>query len=241
MANIRIIAVEDDPIYAETIRMIVEQTGYELAGQFANGDEALLAIKAIKPDLLLLDIHIQGSLNGIQLAEKVGAEIPAIFITSLREKEIFEKAKSARPIAFILKPFDSLMLQNTIELTISQFVNETNEAWIEKDLIVKDSFFIKEKNSLVKVPMNTIHYVEAEDKYCTLYTCDKKFVLRISLQEILTKLPNNFIRIHRSIVVDATKILRLNLDSHELQIESTTLPIGTTYKDSLLSRIQRIG
>lgn len=241
MANIRIVAVEDDPIYAETIRMIVEQTDYELVGQFANGDEALLAIKAIRPDLLLLDIHIQGSLNGIQLAEKAGADIPAIFITSLREKEIFEKAKGTRPIAFILKPFDSLMLQNTIELAVSQFAGETNEVWSEKDLIVKDSFFIKEKSSLVKVPMDTIHYVEAEDKYCTLYTREKKFVLRISLQEILTKLPENFIRIHRSIVVDATKILRLNLESHELQVENVTLPIGTTYKDSLLSRIQRIG
>src|SRR5258708_36616224 len=121
MASIRILAVEDDPIYSETIRMIVEQSGYELAGQFANGEEALLAIKAIKPDLLLLDIHIEGALNGIQLAEKIGDGIPTMFITSLREREIFEKAKTTKPIAFILKPFDSLMLQNTIDLAVSQF------------------------------------------------------------------------------------------------------------------------
>jgi len=241
MANIRILSVEDDPIYAETIRMIVEQSGYELAGQFANGEEALLAIKAIKPDLLLLDIHIEGALNGIQLAEKIDKGIPTIFVTSLREKEIFESAKGTKPFAFILKPFDNLMLQNTIDLAVSRFAGEERAVLNEKDLVVKDSFFIKDRNSLVKVPMNSIHYIEAEDKYCTLYAAEKKFVVRISLQEILSKLPENFIRTHRSIIVDASKIERLNLETHELQLGSMTLPIGTTYKDSLLSRLRKIG
>lgn len=241
MANIRIVSVEDDPIYSETIRMIVEQSGYELVGQFSNGEEALLAIKAIKPDLLLLDIRIEGAMNGIQLAEKAGEGIPTIFITSLREKEIFEKAKGTKPVAFILKPFDSLMLQNTIDLAVSQFAGEEKDVLSERDLIVKDSFFIKEKNSLLKVPMNSILYVEAEDKYCTLYTEEKKFVLRISLNELLSKLPDNFIRTHRSIIVDATKIQRLNLDTHELQLGNRTLPIGTTYKELLISRLRKLG
>jgi DNA-binding LytR/AlgR family response regulator len=160
---------------------------------------------------------------------------------SLREKDIFEKAKDTRPIAFILKPFDSLMLQNTIDLAISRFAGEDKEAWIEKDLIVKDSFFIKEKNNLVKVLMSSIDYIEAEDKYCTLHTTEKKFVLRISLQDILSKLPENFIRTHRSTVVDAMKIQSLNLDNHELQLGSVTLPIGTTYKNSILSRLRKLG
>ena len=241
MANIRILSVEDDPIYAETIRMIVEQSGYDLVGQFANGEEALLAIKAIKPDLLLLDIRIEGSMNGIQLAEKVGEGIPAIFITSLREKEIFDKAKGTKPVAFILKPFDSLMLQNTIELAVSQLAGEERAVLNEKDLIVKDSFFIKEKNSLIKVPMSSIDYIEAEDKYCTLYTDQKKFVLRISLNELLANLPDNFIRTHRSIIVDATKIQSLNLETHELILKKKTLPIGATYKELLISRLKRIG
>ncbi|NOS94154.1 MAG: response regulator [Cyclobacteriaceae bacterium] len=241
MANIRIVSVEDDPIYAETIQMIVEQAGYELTGQFSNGEEALLAIKAIKPDLLLLDIHIAGSLTGIELAERVAAHTPVIFITSLREREVFEKAKSTRPVAFILKPFDSLMLQNTIDLAISQFAGEAKNVLTERDIIVKDSFFIKEKSSLIKVPITSIVYIEAEDKYCTLCTSDKKFVIRISLNDLLTKLPDTFVRTHRSVVVDATKITQLNLDRQELQLGSVVLPIGTTYKEALLTRLKKIG
>jgi DNA-binding LytR/AlgR family response regulator len=241
MANIRIVSVEDDPIYSETIQMIVEQAGYELAGQFSNGEEALLAIKAIKPDLLLLDIHIQGSLTGIELAERVASHISVIFITSLREREVFEKAKGTRPVAFVLKPFDSLMLQNTIDLAISQAAGEAKNVMAERDVIVKDSFFIKDKNSLVKVPITSIAYIEAEDKYCTLCTNDKKFVVRISLNDLLTKLPEHFIRTHRSVVVDATKISQLNLDRQELHLGAVVLPIGSTYKEALLSRITKIG
>jgi len=241
MANIRILSVEDDPIYSETIRMIVEQSGYELAGQFTNGEDALLAIRAIKPDLLLLDIHIEGALNGIQLAEKISEDIPIIYVTSLREKEMFDQAKSTKPVAFILKPFDHLTLQNTIDLAVSRFAGEGKDVLPEKDVVVKDSFFLKERNSLVKVPMISIHYIAAEDKYCTLHTEEKKFVLRISLQDLLSKLPDHFVRIHRSIVVDAAKIDRLNLETHELQLGNNTLPIGITYKDVLLSRLKKIG
>lgn len=241
MANIRIVSVEDDPIYAETIQMIVEQAGYELVGQYSNGEEALLAIKAIKPDLLLLDIHVEGALSGIEIAERVSHETSIIFITSLREREIFERAKSTRPVAFILKPFDSLMLQNTIDLAISQFAGETKNVMSERDVIVKDSFFIKEKNSLVKVPIHSINYIEAEDKYCTLCTSDKKFVVRISLNELLTKLPDHFVRTHRSVVVDATKINQLNLDRQELQLGNVVLPIGSTFKESLIARLKKLG
>jgi DNA-binding LytR/AlgR family response regulator len=243
MNRIRILAVEDDPIYAETIRMIVEQTGYELVGLFSNGKDALLAIRATKPDLLLLDIKIDGPITGIQIAEQVAGEegIPTIFITSFREKEIFEKAKSTKPIAYILKPFDSLMLQNTIELAVAQFAGEDRGALNEKDIVVKDGFFIKEKNSLFKVPMAGIHYIQSEDKYCTLHTDDRKFVLRISLQDILSSLPENFIRIHRSLVVDASKIQRVDMDNNELQLKNITLPIGATYKNMLLSRIKKLG
>lgn len=241
MANIRIVSVEDDPIYAETIQMIVEQAGYELVGQYSNGEEALLAIKAIKPDLLLLDIHVEGALSGIEIAERVSHETLIIFITSLREREIFERAKGTRPVAFILKPFDRLMLQNTIDLAISQFAGETKNVMSERDVIVKDSFFIKEKNSLVKVPIHSINYIEAEDKYCTLCTNDKKFVVRISLNELLTKLPDHFVRTHRSVVVDATKINQLNLDRQELQLGNVVLPIGSTFKESLIARLKKLG
>lgn len=240
MANIRILSVEDDPIYAETIRMVVEQAGYELVGQFSNSQEALLAIKAIAPDLLLLDIHIDGPFDGIQLAEKA-ASIPTIFVTSLRDKEVFERAKNTRPCAFILKPFDSLMLQNTIELAISQHAGEQSPAWNERDLVVPDSFFVKEKNALIKLPMGNIHFIEAEDKFCTLHTAQRKYVVRISLHDILTKLPSNFVRVHRSIVVDAGKILKMDLTTNEIHLEKVTLPVGSTYKESLLSGLAKIG
>lgn len=133
------------------------------------------------------------------------------------------------------------MLQNTIDLAISKFAGEPKNVMTEHDVIVKDSFFIKEKNSLIKAPISSIVYIEAEDKYCTLCTSERKFVVRISLNNLLMKLPDIFVRTHRSVVLDVTKIAQINLDRQELQLGSIVLPIGTTYKDTLLMHLKKIG
>lgn len=240
MANIRILAVEDDPIYAETLQLTVEKAGFEMVGILADGALALEEIERTKPDLLLLDIRIAGPFNGIELARRMTKKIPVIFISSLREREIFEGVKDFQPFAFILKPFEPLMLSNTIELAVAALAGEKKEVWDEQDIVMKDSFFIREKNALVKVSTSDILYIEAEDKYCTLFTAKKKFVVRIALKDILGKVPDNFTRIHRSYAVDIHRINRLILEDYLIYVDDRPLPLGMSYKDELLSKLKKL-
>ena len=240
MSNIRILSVEDDPIYAETIRFTVEQAGYQIIDVLADGRDALRIIESTKPDLLLLDIQISGPYNGIELAGKLDQTIPVIFITSLRERAIFEQAKKTRPLAFILKPFDPLMLTNTIELAVADLAGEKKDVWKEKDVMLSDSFFIKEKNVLVKVMVRDILYIKSEDKYCILHTQKRKYVIRISLKDLLAKVPSNFMQVHRSYVVDTHRISQIILEDFMLYIEGEPVPIGMSYKDQVLSQIKKL-
>ena len=86
----RIIAVEDEPIFANTIKRIVEDDlGYELVGMTDNSEEMLRFFVSMKPDLALMDIHINGSMNGIEVAKKISTSefsVPIIFITSYAER-----------------------------------------------------------------------------------------------------------------------------------------------------------
>lgn len=240
MSNIRILSVEDDPIYAETIRFTVEQAGYQVIDVLADSTEALRVIESTRPDLLLLDIHISGPHNGIELANKLDPAIPIIFITSLRERSIFEQAKQTKPFAFILKPFDPLMLTNAIELAVANLAGEKKDVWKEKDVILSDSFFIKEKNVLVKVMVKDILYIKAEDKYCILHTPQKKYIIRISLKDLLAKIPSNYLQVHRSYVVDSLRISQIILEDFMLYIEGEPVPIGMSYKDQVLSQIKKL-
>ena len=240
MSVIRILAVEDDAIYAQTIRVTVEQAGYEIIDVIANGEEALLEIERSKPDLLLLDVRISGRYSGIELAEKVGKDVPVIFITSLREREIFERAKATRPVAFLLKPFDMLMLSNTIELAIAEFAAEKEDVWKERDIVLRDSFYIKEKKALIKVHIRDILFVMAEDKYCILHTSKRKYIIRISMTRLQSRLPANFLRVHRSYIVDLLRIDEIILEDYMLYIEENPVPIGMSYKDELLSKLEKL-
>lgn len=240
MAKIRILAVEDDTIYGETIRMTVEEAGYEMVDVLESGQDALLVIKSTKPDLVLMDINIPGPLNGIELAEKLGSTVPIIFLTSLREKEVFDKAKEVQPFAYMLKPFDPLMLKNTMELAIARVAGEKKDVWSERDIILKDSLFIKDKQVLMKVLISEISHIEADDKYCVIHTQDKRFTIRIALKDLLQKLPPTFIRVHRSFVIDYTRISKIEIKDFLVYIDETAVPIGVSYMDPLVSQLKKI-
>ena len=73
MSLIKILAVEDDPIYAESLELIVEELGYELVGIVDNAVAALQLVDETLPDLILMDIEINDSINGIELAARINS------------------------------------------------------------------------------------------------------------------------------------------------------------------------
>ena len=99
MSRIKILAVEDDPIYSESLDLVVQELGYELVGIVDNAFDALQLLDATSPDLILMDIEIRDSMNGIELAARINStrRIPIIYVTAFKDKETFEKAKLTLP------------------------------------------------------------------------------------------------------------------------------------------------
>ncbi len=120
MAAEQIFIVEDERIVAEDLKQLLERLGYQVVGSAASGDEALKKIAATKPNLVLMDIGIQGSLDGIAVAEHVVAQfdIPVVYLTAHADDTIVDRAKGTLPAGYILKPFDERSLKTTIELAL---------------------------------------------------------------------------------------------------------------------------
>src|SRR5215213_3033050 len=112
-----ILAVEDDPIYAETLEMTLADLGYTQYKLVDNAADALRAFKEHQPDILLADIDIKGPINGIELASIISAmrRIPVVFLTAFADSETFREAKLTRPAAYIVKPYHATNLQAAIE------------------------------------------------------------------------------------------------------------------------------
>jgi PAS domain S-box-containing protein len=120
MAGEQIFIVEDERIVAEDLKRMLERLGYNVVGSAASGDEAIKKVEASKPHLVLMDIRLQGALDGVDVAEHMVAEfdIPVIYLTAYADETTVDRAKGTLPSGYILKPFEERSLKTTIELAL---------------------------------------------------------------------------------------------------------------------------
>jgi two-component system, response regulator PdtaR len=113
-----IFIVEDELIVSEDIRQILEDQGYTVAGIARSGESVLEVLKDHHPDLVLMDIHLAGAMDGIDTAEQVRTKfhIPVIFLTAHEDESIIARAKVTEPYGYVLKPFNERELHSAIEI-----------------------------------------------------------------------------------------------------------------------------
>jgi len=123
----RIFIVEDEAIIAEEIKSTLELLGFAIAGHTMNGDKALDHFASTDADLILLDINIKGTLNGIDLAKIIREkyDIPFIFLTSFSDRDTLSQVKDLMPYGYIVKPFNEHDLKVNIELALHKYEQET--------------------------------------------------------------------------------------------------------------------
>lgn len=116
----KILIVEDEVILASDLADRLAELGYEVAGTPSSGAEALLYAEAGNIDLVLMDIHLQGDMDGIEAAQKIRLQhrLPVVFLTSYADAATVERAKHAEPSGYLLKPFEDRDLKTSIEIAL---------------------------------------------------------------------------------------------------------------------------
>ena len=116
----KIFIVEDELVFAEDLKETLERRGYRVCGNVSSAEEALRTIPETAPDLILVDIVLAGTMNGIELADALNAvtDIPVIYLTSNIEEDTIANAKCTHPYGYIPKPFDERVLFSTIEIAL---------------------------------------------------------------------------------------------------------------------------
>ncbi len=121
MKQARIFFVEDDEVLARVIEWRLAKLGHSVCGSSNNGAEAIEKIQQVIPDLVLLDIELQGDMDGIHIGEFLASKtkIPFIYLTSHTEENFLKRAKKTCSKGYIKKPFDDDDLRVAIELAIT--------------------------------------------------------------------------------------------------------------------------
>lgn len=122
MAPKKILLVEDDDIIAKVEDWRLKNLGYEVAGRAISGAEAMELVVNTKPDLVLMDINIQGEVDGIETAKRIKKQfsIPVVYVTSHSDGPTLDRAKATQPDGFVVKPFDDNDLRVAIELALKK-------------------------------------------------------------------------------------------------------------------------
>lgn len=118
-----ILVVEDEAIVADDIKETLTSLGYTVTGTARTGEMALEKAAENQPDLVLMDIHLAGAMDGIEAAGQIHAlqGIPVIFLTAYADTALLERAKVAEPYGYIIKPYDERGLHSAIEMALYKY------------------------------------------------------------------------------------------------------------------------
>ena len=250
---INVLIVDDEKLSREKIRSFLETNpDFKIIDECGNGVQAIESILNQKVDLVLLDIQMP-DLNGFGVIEELGASpLPhVIFITAHDEFAI--KAFEVNAIDYLLKPFDKerfdralerakITIKNSVQLALTDKIDHLLESIREKQPFV-NRFVIKSSGRIYFLKAEQIDWIESAGNYVIFHSGKDEHLYRETLKSLEQKLdPENFIRIHRSRIVNIDRIKELQPWSHGDYLiilqDGTDLLLSRNYKENLTNLVE---
>ena len=196
---------------------------------YSSVDEAFLATKLHKPDLIFLDIEMP-KFSGIELLTALRAHVPmAVFITSHPEFALDGIELSA--LDYILKPLTQERFDQCMK-KVNDYWEMKNKAELYEIAYQQDSLTIKDGHTRLNIKRSDIIFAEAMQDYTKIVTADKNYLTLSTLSQFVSQFSDNeLIRVHRSYAVAPKKISEIK--NNELLCKNYQIPIGKTYKTTL--------
>ena len=179
--------------------------------------EAQEKMKSWKPEIILMDINLEGNFEGISLGKEKNEEAQIIFITGQSDSKTVEDALSISPESYLTKPIREVDLMTTIKIIINKKQ--------------KQFLFVKDGYNDIKLKLEDIIYIQADKNYLDIITNNTKLTIRNTLQEFCKQLPSSFKQIHRSVFVNSDWIEKISSD--EVLVKGYKLPLSRNYRPNL--------
>jgi two-component system, LytTR family, response regulator len=249
--KIRVLIADDEPLARERLAdLVVAEPDLELLAQCANGNDALAAIRAQKPDLVFLDVQMPERDGFGVLAGLEPGKMPAVvFVTAYDQFAI--KAFDVHAVDYLLKPFDSERFQKALRRAREQLqrgqsgdINTQLSALLaslKAPAPALDRIAVKTGGAVIFVKLEEIDWIEAADNYVEIHVGSVTHLHRETLTTLTEKLPGNFLRISRSGIVNADRIKELQPLSHGdyavLLANGTRVTLSRGYRECVKERL----
>jgi DNA-binding LytR/AlgR family response regulator len=231
---IRCIIVEDEELAQDVIISHLKHFHqFELAGVYRNAREAMEGLQQQSIDLMFLDIHLPG-MTGLNFLASI--KDPPLVVLTTAHREYALESYEFNVIDYLLKPISLERFTKAIQkISGGRLYNHTAEAEPTPDHI-----FIRSNSKFFKVNFSEIIFIEGMKDYLKIHTPEFRLVTHQTMGEMEKQLPANlFIRIHKSYIIAIPKIKAIQ--SNAIELPGKVLPIGISYKETVMSMIGKKG
>lgn len=223
------IAIDDEPIALDVIKMHSDKIPFlDLKATFVSAADALAFLQQNTVDLVFLDIRMP-DITGIEFAALVPKPVHVIFTTAYSEYAV--KGFDLAVTDYLLKPISLARLLQACTL-VEERISTANKQQAGVGIFVKDGY------NLVKIDPLKVTYIEADDNYLSIYEGEKRTLTRMTLTELLDKLPKEaFQKVHKSYIVAVAKIEKI--ERNQLLINGVKIPVSANLREDLMQKIRR--
>jgi len=221
---VRVVIADDERLARQKVRILLSsEPNVTVVAECQDGRQTISAINCLRPDLLLLDIQMP-DLDGFQVLSEIPARaMPVVIFTSAYDQYAI-RAFEAHALDYLLKPFDQERLHQALERARVELLKSENRdithrlmellSQVKSDTAapseVEHRLVIKTKGRVVFLDLDEIDWVEAAANYVRLNVGKESYLLRETISRTSERLnPNEFVRIHRSTIVNVRKIKEL--------------------------------
>jgi two-component system LytT family response regulator len=252
-SRLRTLIVDDEPPARKRLRdLLATEPALEIIGEAGSGTEAVRMIRGERPDLVFLDIQMPGT-DGFGVIREIAEDNPPIVVFVTAHDEHAIKAFEVQAVDYVLKPVLEPRLKEAVRRAVERIrsgARATNgelarllERLAQSAAPQSSRLPIKRDGSVTFVPVDDVDWLEADGDYVRIHAGKATHVVRETITEVLSKLPPaRFLRVHRSIVVNAERIREVQPwfkgDYVLILHDGTKLRSGRTYRTVVQALIE---
>lgn len=238
--------IDDEQLARERLKKLLAnfQKTFTIVGEAKNGNEAEKLIHELKPDLIFLDIEMPGQ-TGFELLSKLKRIPIVIFCTAYEDYSL--KAFDTNSVDYLVKPVKLERIQKTVDklsslknnLASSNLLQAIQDISDKKEVRKMTSITIKKRDKIIFEKLENVSHFKAEEKYVIVHTEKGEEIIEQSLTKLENKLPDYFIRVHRSYIINTHFIKEFQKYFNNRFLitlknpQRTTITSGRSYNESL--------
>ena len=233
---IKALAIDDEPLALRQLEAYIKQVPFlELVASCNCAHEARQALEQHDIDVMFVDINMP-DFNGLDFVRQLVDPPMVVFTTAYSEYAV--EGYKVDAVDYLLKPFDLDDFKRAAEKVRQRYdmMNGNDISRVDDD----DAIFIKSDYKIARVEVSKIRYIEAMSEYLRIHIVDraKPYTVLMSMKKIEENLPQYFMRIHRSYIINLRRIVEVNRN-HIVMGDDASLPIGELYKDAFMTYLNK--